>query len=345
MLQQRQVASRLLAEDSPTLTVQITYHVLYNTEDQNIALDRIADNHTQLNRCFSMTNSDIDRVPTTGNYGFAKELVSDPKVLFLPVNDNSTVNVVRVSTSFTDISLTSSKPNYVANISPKVPGHLNIYIGNLENEVLGIAQLMSNICVVLYTTVGGTTFPGTEPSYNIGRTMVHEVGHCFGLEHPWMTDNCTRSVNGLPKSKNPNYIATLDDDGEFGNHDLDVKNLPCPIQGTSTSCCGGSPSTCCCSCTGADTVNGHYELFMNFMEYVDDENMVMFATGQSDAMYTWVNAQRASGGVLDVAFLDPSVTLPPPDVDDGSFNLAWLALIVPVAFAIIFLIIWYSVRH
>lgn len=92
-------------------------------------------------------------------------------------------------------------------------------------------------------------------------------------------------------------------------------------------------------------MNGHYELFMNFMEYVDDENMVMFATGQSDAMYTWVNAQRASGGVLDVAFLDPSVTLPPPDVDDGSFNLAWLALIVPVAFAIIFLIIWYSVRH
>jgi hypothetical protein len=86
--------------------------------------------------------------------------------------------------------------------------------------------------------------------YNKGRTAVHEVGHWLGLRHLWGDTNC----------------------GDDGVADT-------PKQQTFTS---GCPSTTRISCG-----NGPYgDMYMNYMDFTNDDCLVMFTEGQKQKMLT-----------------------------------------------------------
>jgi len=99
----------------------------------------------------------------------------------------------------------------------------------------------------------GQVFP--QYPYDMGRTLVHEVGHYLYLNHLWANSNdiggCSNDddVADTPISSEPNY--------------------GCPTQ--NTSC--GSP-----------------DLHMNYMDYVNDACMYMFTNGQAQRMNNWVQA-------------------------------------------------------
>ena len=353
--EQRDLASNMLMVEptsSETLSVPVVYHVLWKTAAQNVSLNRIRDNHLELNLCFTARNEDIDRVPSTGKYGFGASMVGNPNMVFLPQDENEIQesDIRRVETSFDNVSIDSASSNYVGDISPLVAGSLNVYIGNTSG-FLGVAQLMSNITLVLFSTVGGQTFKGTLNNYDLGRTLVHEAGHCFGLEHPWETDNCSTQLYDLPLQKNPNYIASLDNNGQNGNHDLDLQGSPCPISGTNTSDCkaSGNPNPSCCSCTGKSPT-GHFEFFFSYMDYCTDVNLVTFSQGQAAHMYSFLSSS-AGRSIFDVMMPELSTPVPVEETedifttpsqggDDDGFNLLWLILIIPVAIGIAGLIAW-----
>jgi hypothetical protein len=128
--------------------------------------------------------------------------------------------------------------------------YLNFWICNLGEGLLGYAQFpggpaKTDGVVILYTAFG-TTGAAAAP-FNLGRTATHEVGHWLNLRHIWgdKTD-CSGSdqVSDTPKAQMPNY---------------------------------GTPTWPHISCNNGP--NG--DMFMNYMDYVDDAAMFMFTQGQA----------------------------------------------------------------
>lgn len=133
-------------------------------------------------------------------------------------------------------------------IPPTDPEHnLNLWSCNLGNGLLGYAQfpggsLSTDGVVILYKSFGITS-----GVYGKGRTATHEVGHWMNLRHIWGDDSnaCTGSdqVSDTPNAGGPNY--------------------GCPTY-PHVTCSNGSAG----------------DMFMNYMDYVDDACMYMFTVGQ-----------------------------------------------------------------
>ena len=117
--------------------------------------------------------------------------------------------------------------------------------------------------VVILQSAYGTTGTATAP-FNLGRTATHEIGHWLNLRHIWGDDGtgCTGD----------DFVA-------------DTPNAGGPNFGTPTFphvSCGNGP-------------NG--DLFMNYMDYVDDAAMFMFTQGQVLRMQAALDGPRSSIGV------------------------------------------------
>jgi hypothetical protein len=127
--------------------------------------------------------------------------------------------------------------------------YLNLWVCNLGSNLLGYAQFpggpaATDGVVILYAAFG-TQGTATAP-FNKGRTATHEVGHYLNLRHIWGDRNdCTGNdfVTDTPPAGAANF---------------------------------GKPKFPHITCNnGPDG-----DMFMNYMDYVDDAAMVMFTTGQ-----------------------------------------------------------------
>ncbi|MFN8298643.1 MAG: M43 family zinc metalloprotease [Chitinophagales bacterium] len=109
--------------------------------------------------------------------------------------------------------------------------------------------------VARYNTIGttGTLLAG----YNLGKTITHEVGHWFGLQHVWGDDS--GKCAGEQGAGN---------DGISDTPDQADMNFGCPSF-PHVSCTGSAP-------------NG--DMFMNYMDYTDDACRNMFTQGQVSRM-------------------------------------------------------------
>lgn len=108
----------------------------------------------------------------------------------------------------------------------------------------------------------GTTGTATPP-FDKGRTTTHEIGHWLNLYHIWGDDGtgCSGSdfVDDTPNQGGPNY---------------------------------GKPTFPSVSC--GNEPNG--DMFMNFMDYVDDDTMVMFSEDQTSRMQSALDGPRSTIG-------------------------------------------------
>jgi predicted Zn-dependent protease len=340
---------------TPVLTIPVLYHVIYNTAEQNISTEQISENHKQLNLDFSSKNTDITKIPTGGNYTLSNlaniNSPVDSNILFRPVNHSDIkdgVHVVRYATnktSFANISEVSAEEKNIGGPGPVV-NVLNIYICNIvtgQGTVLGMATLGGTanilICMVLHSSVGSITSPNPLiQNYDIGRTLTHEVGHCLSLEHPWETDGCNTPLHtDIPLARNPNGAsAELSNGiGQGCNKDNDLNG----VNGTNYK-----------SCTENQTVPpGKYELFYEYMDYVSDENMVMFTPDQTVSMYAFTDSDTLGRSVLDIRELTDIIDEPDPgpivSITSSSSSLS-AGVIVGIVAGIILLVaalIWWNV--
>jgi len=103
----------------------------------------------------------------------------------------------------------------------------------------------------------GTKGTAAAP-FNLGRTTTHEIGHYLNLRHIWGdTPDCSGSdfVADTPNAEDANY---------------------------------GKPTFPSISCNNAP----HGDMFMNYMDYVDDKAMFMFTAGQVARMLTTLAGPR-----------------------------------------------------
>jgi hypothetical protein len=235
------------------VTIKTVVNVVYNADEQNITKKQINSQIAVLNRDFRATNPDRTSTPAVW-----QGLIGDSRIKF------KLAKVTRTRTARETFGPDDGvKKGSTGGIAPFEPEtHLNIWVCPLGGGLLGYAQFpggpaATDGVVVNYRAFGTT---GTaEAPFDKGRTTTHEVGHYFNLRHIWGdTEDCSGSdlVADTPNAAGPN----------FGK----------PIFPVVT--CNNGP-------------NG--DMFMNYMDYVDDDAMVMFTSQQVLRMRTALDEARS----------------------------------------------------
>jgi len=261
----RGVAMQRVAKKAP-VTIPVVVHVVYNTAAENISDAQIKSQIVALNRDYSASNADKNNTPpvwqgVVGNAMIKFALAAkDPK-------GKATTGITRTQTKRTSFGTNDTVKKTATGGTPAWPTskYLNLWVCSLGGGILGYAQFPGGPAatdgVVILNTAFGTT--GTaSPPYNLGRTAVHEVGHWLNLNHIWGdTSDCsgTDHVGDTPNAQLPNY---------------------------------GTPQFPHVTCTNGP--NG--DMFMNYMDYVDDSAMVMFSAGQVARMQATLVGPRSSIG-------------------------------------------------
>jgi len=244
-------------------TIPVVVHVVYNTASENISVAQIKSQISVLNRDYRATNPDRSKAPAVW-----KGLVADARIQFALAtkdpNGKPTTGITRTKTtraSFGDDDAVKNASTGGVTAWPSAR-YLNIWVCTLAGGLLGYAQFpggpKKTDGVVILNTAFGTTGTAKAP-FNLGRSATHEVGHWLNLRHIWGdTEDCSGSdmVADTPNAATPNF---------------------------------GKPSFPHVSCGNGP--NG--DMFMNYMDYVDDSAMVMFTTQQVARMQTALDGARS----------------------------------------------------
>ncbi len=273
-------------DNSLTATIPVVVHVIYNTQQQNISEAQILSQIVVLNQDYARLNADTSQTP-----GPFKSLGANTQIQFCLAkrdpNGNATTGITRTQTSITQFPPEDPRIFSTAQGGEDIwdrNRYLNIYVCNLGGGLLGYAQFpggpdSTDGAVILYTAFGTT---GTvSPPYDKGRTTTHEVGHWFNLIHIW---------------------------GDEPNCAQDDEVADTPLQGTSSSGCPTFPFTDACSPANPGI------MFMNYMDYSNDECMNLFTMGQSVRMNAALNGPRASllssAGCIPIGIIPLSNEIP-----------------------------------
>ncbi|WP_205962153.1 zinc metalloprotease [Paracoccus siganidrum] len=247
--------------------IPVVVHVVWKTPAQNISQAQIDSQIAVLNQDFRATNGDISTVPAP----FAP-LTGDARLVFALADRDPAGNphdgVVRVQTDRDGFGSDDAVKFSSSGGSDAWPRdeYLNIWVCQLTGGLLGYAQFPGGAAAtdgVVVTHTGFGTTGTASPPFNRGRTTTHEIGHWLNLRHIWGDDGggCSGSdfVDDTPNQGGPNT---------------------------------GEPSFPTISCSNGP--NG--DMFMNFMDYVDDAAMVMFSEGQVVRMHACLDGPRSAIG-------------------------------------------------
>ncbi len=293
-----------------TIYIPVIFHVLYATSSGNLSASQIGANFDQINLDFSNTNPDGDEIPSAPNPSNAP---NDPgidyshqsvrgthNVQFVGAQGELTGNTLVEGVTIRRYQISQSTVSGVgeaSNLASSTPtdsgaaggyqdGYLNIYIAPLTGGLLGQAYLGFPESVVLTGSVGSVQSPGTAGNYSRGRTLTHELGHNFTFNHTFNSGNCGQSLwNDIPAQTQNNRTANIYEwpagSGNFYG------------RGGVNSCIG---------------TTGKGDQFMNYMDYVYDNQMRMFSEQQALDGYAWAASRNWAEVVNGVSTVVSSPT-------------------------------------
>ena len=278
------------------LTIPVVVHVIYNTSQENISDAQIQSQIDVLNEDFRKMNSDVSAVP-------AEFTAADMQIQF------SLAQVTRKYSTKTSWGTNDDmKKSTKGGVDPVDPAHnMNMWICNIGGGILGYAQFPGGpaatdgvvfspqYCGSREKQPAGENFYLSAP-FDKGRTATHEVGHYLNLRHIWGDGNCSADdyVTDTPVAGAPNY--------------------GCPSYPTKS-----------CSSNGGFTS----DMFMNYMDYVDDACMFMFTAGQKarmDAVLDPGGARSELGTTTGGCSLPAPTGLASSNIANNSFSLSWAAV-------------------
>lgn len=263
-LEHRTTAAARKAFRLPKKPYKITcvVHVLFNTAAQKIGVAQVRSQIAALNRDYRARNKDKAKVPAVW-----MGLVTDSMIEFeLATKDpkgkpSSGITFTRTGVAAFGQNDAMKDPKR-GGIAPwPTDRYLNLWVCELKDQLLGYAQFpggpKATDGVAITTFAFGTTGAATAP-FNLGRTCTHEVGHYLNLRHIWGdTPDCSGGdfVPDTPNAEDANF---------------------------------GKPKFPHVSCNNGP--NG--DMFMNYMDYTDDDAMFMFTTGQVARMHAALEGPR-----------------------------------------------------
>jgi len=180
-------------------------------------------------------------------------------------------------------------------------GYMNFVIKNIGAGLLGYSPLSGSIAngdsvvmnLAAYGTGAGCSGYVPGAPFNLGRTVTHELGHFYNLDHTF-NGGCGAG------------------DSEADTPAVASESYNCPAAGSVAGCVGGEKA-----------------LTMNYMDYVDDACMYMFTAGQITRVEAYW-ATVTSDFKVGVADCNPGFSLTanndPVSVcapTDGVFNMTF----------------------
>src|SRR6266550_3738343 len=263
-LETRQYIARYARSNlrSGVIRIPVVVHVVSHTAAQNISDAQIQSGLDVLNADFRRLNADASKVPAA----FAS-VAADCRLEFaLAVRDpncNTTTGITRTNTTITGFTGYTAPDERMKSTAAgghdpwDVTRYLNMWIVNYGDGTLGYgtfpsmpANIQGLVCDFrAFGTVGAAT--GNAP-FNLGRTATHEVGHWLNLLHIWGDDDTAPGGN----------CSGTDECADTPNQAIENFGTPAFPHVT----CGNGP-------------NG--DMFMNYMDYVDDAAMFMFTLDQA----------------------------------------------------------------
>jgi len=296
------------APRSHVITIPVVVHVLYRDPVDNISDEQVFSQIDVLNADFRYRNADRDAIPPVFQSAASDALIEFALAKRDPQGRAST-GITRTQTTTTQFpydgsptatrrldALIKFEPSGVA-AWPR-DDYLNLWVCPLDDGLLGYAQFPGGAAdtdgVVIRSSAFGTV-GNLVDNYNLGRTCVHEVGHWLNLLHIWGDDGdgCLRSDS----------VA-------------DTPNQGGPNEGTPTF-----PQVSCDNAPNGD-------MYMNYMDYVDDAAMFMFTRGQIERMNAALAGPRASLAVSN-GLLAPGETDSARDRERRRDQSLLLALTAP----------------
>ncbi|WP_051477688.1 M43 family zinc metalloprotease [Aquimarina pacifica] len=281
------------------IVIPVVVHVLHNGEDvgvgTNISDAQIQSQIDVMNRDFRKLNVDISGVPSDFS-----GITADSRIEFQlarrdpdcnPTNGITRQRAGRTSFSFVDDDAKTTSTG--GRDSWDTEKYLNMWtVGSLRVELgidpigyssfpnapefvdagLGVDDDLQGFVCESNTFGNIGSVPSTSP-FNDGRTGVHEFGHFFGLWHIWRQPGCSNS----------------DEVDDTPNQDNSYSGTPTHPQN---------------SCDSDD-------MFMNYMDYVNDSAMLAFTKDQVDRMVGSLYTTRAT-------LIGSDGLLPPPDDSAGA---------------------------
>jgi len=259
---QNRIRNLTASKIDKTITVPVVVHVVHKLAKEKISAAQVQSQIDVLNRDFNASNPDVANVPPVwqGSVGNARIKFALAKK---KPNGKKTSGIIYKKTTKSSFSQNDSVKFSKLGGSDAWPTdrYLNIWVCSLGNGLLGYAQFPGGPPdtdgVVILTTAFGTTGTAAVP-FNLGRTAIHEIGHWLNLRHIWGdTEDCSGT--------------------DFAD---DTPNQQFPNRGT--------PAFPIVTCNNGP--NG--DMFMNYMDYVDDVAMFMFTKGQVTRMHAAIEALR-----------------------------------------------------
>ncbi len=286
------------------LTIPIIVHVLYKTSQENISDAQIQSQIDVLNEDFRKLNSDASNTPS-------EFTAVDTEIQF------TLSYITRKSTTKTSWGTNDAmKKSSQGGVDPVDPANnLNMWICNIGGGILGYAQFPGGpastdgvvfspqYCGSIDKQPSGETFYLSAP-FNKGRTATHEIGHYLNLRHIWGDGGCSVDdfVSDTPLAAAANYG------------------------------CPSYPSKSCSSNGGFSS-----DMFMNYMDYVDDACMFMFSAGQKarmDAIFEPGGAREGLGTTSGGCSLAAPSGLASSGITDTGFTLNWNAVSSAVSYTV-----------
>lgn len=302
-------AASTTSDRATVYQIPVVFHVVWNTEAQNLPDEVILDQLAILNQDYRRQNPNA-----ADTRDIFLDRAADAEIEFVLATEdpfgNPTNGINRVETTresfFFDLlsqSITVDEVKFAATGGADAwdtQNYLNIWVCNITAgfglQPFGFAYppngapnwegtfnfIPDNVqgVVVHYTAVGSNSSVGLDdnfPGNEGGRTLTHEVGHYLGLRHTWgdaFFDGCAADdgIADTPNIANNNNFA-----------------------------CNFNANTC------NDGVDDLPDMAENYMDYNQDECLNMFTEGQVAAMRYALEELR-------------------PELIDGQVSVAELAL-------------------
>lgn len=297
LLAEMRKAPQNAAKGTAQHAIPVVFHILVSQAQYTVLggdtgiIRRVNSQLAVLNADYSATNTDVVNVPApfqplTGNPGLQFRLSSDTSARTIAPG----IELKKTNARFDDFS---SYADAKRDITGGLNGwnqtqNLNIWVVETSSGTLGVAVPPSLVgspnttdtfaiadlgVVVSHTAFGKRTFPAQYffPAENdLGRTLTHEIGHYFELEHVFGEDYGCAFDDGLTDTP-PQYGPTF-------------SSPTSPVFPRFDAC---SPS-------------GNGIVFMNYMDYVDDAEMMFFTQQQATLMQVQVSPGHPSYSLTQI---------------------------------------------